>query len=142
MSEPPASGAAGGEPPPSGLRNPAAAVRGVGAGALAIEAVALLLAIQPLRVLGVRLSGLAIAVVIALAVTCLGLAATLSHRWAWWAGSAVPVALLAAGLAFHLALAGLGVLFGLVWLYVLYVRRSVLGGAAGLSDRRGGPATG
>jgi Protein of unknown function (DUF4233) len=128
--------------PPSGLRNPAAAVRGVGAGALVIEAIVLLLAIQPLRVLGVRLSGLAVAVVIALALLCLGLAAALSHRWAWWAGSAVPVALLGAGLAFHPALAGLGVLFGLVWLYVLHVRRSVLGGPTGLNGPPGGPATG
>jgi hypothetical protein len=139
---PSASGEPGGEPPASGLRNPAAAVRAVGAGALAIEAVVLLLAIQPLRVLGVRLSGLTVAVVIALAATCLGLAAALPRRWAWWAGSVVPVALLAAGLAFHAALAGLGVLFGLVWLYVLYVRRSVLGRPPRLSERPPGPATG
>ncbi|MGE5826797.1 MAG: DUF4233 domain-containing protein [Micromonosporaceae bacterium] len=124
----------------SGLRNPARAVRGVGAGALAIEAVVLLLAIQPMRVLGARLTGMAVAVVIALAAICLGLAAAMSHRWAWWAGSAVPVALLVAGLAFHPALAGLGVLFGLVWLYVLHVRRSVLRTPA-LSERPPGPAT-
>ena len=36
----------------SGLRNPAAAVRGVGGGALAAEGLVLLLAILPMRVLG------------------------------------------------------------------------------------------
>src|SRR5438067_9523508 len=52
----------------SGLRNPPAAVRGVGAGALAVEAVVLLLAIQPLRVLGARLTGVGVAVMVGLAV--------------------------------------------------------------------------
>jgi hypothetical protein len=38
----------------------------------------------------------------------------------------VPVALLAGGFL-HWSLAVLGIVFGLVWGYVLYVRRSVLG---------------
>lgn len=41
----------------SGLRNPSAAVRGLGAGTLAMEGIVLLLAIQPIRLLGGRLSG-------------------------------------------------------------------------------------
>ncbi len=35
-----------------GLRNPQAAVRGLGAGTLALEAIVLLLAIQPIRIIG------------------------------------------------------------------------------------------
>lgn len=111
---------------PSGLRNPAAAVRGVGAGALVVEAVVLLLAIQPLRVLGVRLTGTAIALVIVLAVACVLLAGLLRYRWAWPAGLGIQVVLIGCGY-FHASLAILGVLFALLWLYVLSVRRTVLG---------------
>jgi hypothetical protein len=114
------------EPPRSGLRNPPAAARGVGAGALVIEAVVLLLAIQPLRVLGVRLTGTAVGVVIGLAVACLVLAGLLRHDWAWYAGAAVQVVLVASGFAFHGSLAVSGLVFGLVWAYVLHVRRTVL----------------
>ena len=112
--------------PPSGLRNPAAAVRGVGAAALCAEALAMLLAIQPIRTLGGGLSGAAIGVVVALAVVLLLLVGLLRRNWAWYAAAAVQVVLLPAGLL-HWSLAALGVLFGLVWTYVLYVRRRVLG---------------
>jgi uncharacterized protein DUF4233 len=111
---------------PSGLRNPAAAVRGVGAGSLVIEAIVLLLAILPLHVLGVRDAGTAIASVITLAVVCVLLAGMLGRSWAWWGGFVPQVALLACGY-FHVALAVLGVLFLLLWIYVMSVRRSVLG---------------
>lgn len=111
---------------PSGLRNPVAAVRGVGAAALVVEALVLLLAIQPMRVLGVRLTGAAIGSIIALAVICVLLAGLLRHNWAWYAGFVVQVALIACGF-FHISLAILGVLFLLVWIYVVRVRRTVLG---------------
>jgi hypothetical protein len=114
--------------PPSGLRDPRAAVRGVGAAALAVEAVVLLLAIQPIRVLGANLTGVAIGVVVALAVLCLLLAGMLRRPWAWYVVAGVQVALFASGFVFHASLAVLGVLFGLLWLYVLHVRRSVLAG--------------
>jgi uncharacterized protein DUF4233 len=112
---------------PSGLRNPTAAVRGVGAAALAGEALALLLAIQPLRVLGAHLTGAAIGVVLGLAAVCVILAGLLRHRWAWPVGYAPQAALIVAGLIFHPSLAVLGVLFALVWLYVMHVRRRVTG---------------
>src|SRR5262249_21450845 len=117
------------QPPqkPSGLRNPTAAVRGVGAAALAGEALVLLLAIQPLRVLGAHLPGAAIGVVLGLSALCLILAGLLRHRWAWPAGYAPQAALIVAGLIFHPSLAVLGVVFALVWLYVMYVRRRVIG---------------
>ena len=110
----------------SGLRNPPAAVRGVGAGALAIEALVLLLAILPLAKLGGHRSGAAIGAAIALAVVSAVLAGLLRHRWAWYAGIALQLVLLACGLL-HVALAVLGLLFGGVWGYVLSVRRKVLG---------------
>jgi Protein of unknown function (DUF4233) len=119
-------GGTGSDPPRSGLRNPHASVRGVGAGALVIEAIVLLLAIAPLVKLGVRHTGATVAAIITLIVLCLLLAGALRYRWAWWAGAALQVMLFACGLL-HVALAILGLLFGAVWAYVLSVRRSVLG---------------
>jgi hypothetical protein len=110
---------------PSGLRDPGAAVRGVGAGALVAEALVLLLAIQPLRVLGVHLTGVAIGTVAGLALLCVVLAGLLRHRWAWLLVWLPQIALVVAGFLFHPSLAVLGVLFGLVWVYVLSVRRRV-----------------
>jgi hypothetical protein len=111
---------------PSGLRNPVAAVRGVGAGTLAAEGLVLLLAIIPLRVLDASLGGGTL-VVVALAVVSFALAGLLRHSWAWWAGSVLQVALFVSGFLVHGALTVMGVLFGLVWLYVLRVRSTVLG---------------
>ena len=112
---------------PSGLRNPPAAVRGAGSGVLAGEALVMLLAIVPLRVVGAHLSGVAIGVVIGLAVLCLVLIGLLRYPWAWPAGFLPPIALIVSGFVFHPSLAILGVLFGLCWLYVLRVRKKVLG---------------
>ncbi len=110
---------------PSGLRNPTAAVRGVGAAALGGEALVLLLAIQPMRVLGVRLTGDAIISIVVLAAVCVLLAGMLKRDWAWYAGGVVQVLLIGCGY-FHISLTILGVLFAGVWLYVLSVRRTVL----------------
>jgi hypothetical protein len=119
-------GSGGDGQPPSGLRNPRAAVRGVGAGALVIEAIVLLLAIAPLVKLGGRHTAATVVAVLTLVVLCLLLTGALRYRWAWWAGAALQVMLFACGLL-HIALAVLGLLFGAVWAYVLSVRRSVLG---------------
>jgi Protein of unknown function (DUF4233) len=112
-------------PRPSGLRDPVRTVRSLGALALAMEAVVLLLAIQPLRVVGGDL-GAAIAVIVVLAVLAGALAGLLRRRWAWHAASVLQVVLLLGGLL-HWSLAVLGVIFGAVWLYVLHVRRTILG---------------
>jgi hypothetical protein len=109
----------------SGLRNPEAAVRGLGSGTLALEAIVLLLAIQPIRILGGDLSGWGIGLVIGLAVVAVVLAGAMRKLWAWNAGTALQVILLAGGLA-HWSLAVLGVIFGLAWAYATYVRRSIL----------------
>ena len=111
--------------PRSGLRNPGAAVRGVGAGALAIEALVLLLAVLPLAKLGGAGSAAAIGVTLGIAALCAVLAGLLRYRWAWYAGAALQAVLFAGGLL-HVALAVLGLLFAAVWGYVLSVRRTVL----------------
>jgi hypothetical protein len=113
--------------PRSGLRNPGAAVRGAGAGSLAGEGIVLLLAIQPVRVLGDGLTGGGVWVIVALSVACFVLAGLLRHPWAWYAAAALQVVLFGCGFVVHVSLAVLGVIFGLLWAYVLHVRRKVLG---------------
>ncbi|NJC71658.1 DUF4233 domain-containing protein [Planosporangium thailandense] len=113
------------EPARPGLRNPLAAVRGAGAGALVVEALVLLLAIAPLARIGGAERGPAIGLVVALAVVAGLLCGLLRHPWAWWAGLVIPVALLAGG-ALHWSLGVLGVVFGLLWGYMLNVRRTIL----------------
>jgi hypothetical protein len=111
---------------PSGLRNPERAVRGLGAGTLILETVVLLLAIQPIRLLGGELSGTAIGVVVALAVLATVLASRLGRPWGWWAATVLQLLLLLSGFL-NWSLGALGILFGLVWVYVLWVRRRILG---------------
>ena len=119
-------GEPGAAAPRSGLRNPAAAVRGLGAGTLVLEAIVLLLAIQPIKILGGDLSGWGIAAVIGLAVLAALLAGMMRRPWAWTAGTVLQALLLASGL-FHWSLTVLGLIFGGAWTYALYVRRSILG---------------
>ncbi|MEU2613583.1 DUF4233 domain-containing protein [Micromonospora sp. NPDC007271] len=110
----------------SGLRNPEKAVRGLGAGTLALEALVLLLAIQPIRVVGGHLSTAAIGAIVALAVVCVVLAGQMKRSWAWHAGTAVQGLLMLSGLL-HWSLLVLGIIFALVWAYALHVRRVILG---------------
>jgi hypothetical protein len=110
----------------SGLRNPAGAVRGLGAATLGLEGIVLLLAIQPVRIMGGHLSGWGIAAVVALAVLAFVLAGMMKRPWAWGAGTVLQVLLLAGGVV-HWALTLVGVIFSAAWGYALYVRRSILG---------------
>ena len=109
----------------SGLRNPAAAVRGLGAGTLAMEAIVLLLAVQPIRVLGGDLSGWGVGAVIVLALSAAALAGSMRRRWAWNAGAVLQVLVLSAGFL-HWSLGVLGLVFGAVWAYATHVRRTLL----------------
>jgi hypothetical protein len=109
----------------SGLRNPAAAVRGLGAGTLTLEAVVLLLAIQPIRIFGGHLGGWGVGAVVALAVLCIVVAGVMKRPWAWHAGSVVQVLLIASGLL-HWSLSVLGLIFGAAWAYATYVRHTLL----------------
>jgi hypothetical protein len=112
--------------PRSGLRNPGAAVRGLGAATLGLEAIVLLLAIQPIRIMGGHLSGWGIGAVVALAVVALVLTGMMKRPWAWGAGTVLQVLLLTGGFL-HWAITLVGVIFGAAWGYALYVRRSILG---------------
>jgi hypothetical protein len=109
----------------SGLRNPQAAARGLGAGTLILETIALLLGIQPMRMLGGDITGATIGAIVAAAVACVVLAGLLRRDWAWYAVAVLQGLLMLAGFL-HWALAVLGLVFGLAWLYVLNVRRTIL----------------
>jgi hypothetical protein len=121
-----AEGTPGGAPRRSGLRDPEAAVRALGSGTLALEAIVLLLAIQPIRLLGGALGAWGIGVVVALAVLCLVVAGSMKRRWAWHAGTVLQVLLILAGVV-HWSLAALGLIFGATWAYTTYVRRTIIG---------------
>lgn len=110
----------------SGLRDPQRAVASLGAGLLGLEALVLVLAIQPIRVVGGGLGAAAISAVVALAVVALLLAGLIRRGWAWSAGVVLQGALLLAGLL-HWSLLVLGIIFALVWAYALHVRRVILG---------------
>jgi hypothetical protein len=112
--------------PKPGLRNPGAAVRGVGAGTLIVEALVLLLALAPLKKLGTGGAMTGLWICLAFAVVAVLLCGLLKSSWAWWAGTLIPAGLFIGGLFSHWALFALGVLFGLVWAYVLNVRHSVM----------------
>ncbi|MGK5742317.1 DUF4233 domain-containing protein [Micromonospora sp. URMC 103] len=114
------------QPRRSGLRDPQRSVRSLGAATLAIEALVLLLAIQPIRVVGADLGGAAIGAVVGLAVLAAVLAGMMRRPWAWHAGTVLQGLLLLAGLL-HWSLFVLGVIFALVWGYALHVRRVILG---------------
>lgn len=109
----------------SGLRNPRAAVRGLGIATLLLEALALLMAVQPLRVVGVPT--VAVVLVLVLAGVAVGLAALLRFTVTWYLVWLLNLGLLLTGW-FQWALAVLGVAFSLVWWYVLHVRRTILSG--------------
>jgi len=109
----------------SGLANPQRAVRGLGSAVMALEILVLLLAIVPLRILGVEPFGLALGFIVAVAVACGVVAARMGHRWAWIAGGAVQIVLLLGGVLLHWMLAGVGLVFGLTWLYALSVRKNL-----------------
>lgn len=109
-----------------GPPDPSRAVRGAGAAALVGEALVLLLAIQPMRVLGADLSGATTLLIVTLAAACLVVTGLLKRGWAWRVPWAIQAALVVSGFATHASLSVLGLIFALVWGYVLRVRRSVL----------------
>lgn len=112
---------------PSGLRNPSRAIRGLGAGVLVLEALVLLMAIQPIRILNDGSIGPApLTVLLGGAVAAVLITGLLRHKWGWWLGSILQLVLLASTFL-DWAIGAVGVIFGLVWVYVLHVRRSVLG---------------
>ncbi|GIE83508.1 hypothetical protein Aph02nite_94580 [Actinoplanes philippinensis] len=110
----------------SGLKNPQAAVRGLGAGTLALEVIVLLLTIAPLAVIAGDRKGPAITAALVATVVAIVLAGSMKRNWAWTAGAVLQGLLLLGGFL-HWTLAAVGVIFGLTWAYAMHVRRTILG---------------
>jgi hypothetical protein len=112
------------ETPFSGLRNPAAAIRGAAMGTLILEAIVLLLAIQPIRTVAPRTPGWGLLSVAVLALLCVLISSQVRNPWGWRLGLAIQVAVIGAGFLQY-ALFVLGAVFLAVWLYLLRVRSAL-----------------
>jgi hypothetical protein len=121
----PERGAAASDPdqPTSGLRNPAAAVRGVAMGTLILEAIVVLLAIAPIRMMS-GITGTQVGVLLGLAAACLLVCGLLRRRWGWHVGTALQVAVTLSGV-YQPAMFVLGAVFLLIWSYLLRLRVTV-----------------
>lgn len=128
------------EPRPSGLANPERAARSLGAAALTLEGITLLLAIQPIRMLADGDTTAAVIFLIAVALAAFVLAGMMKRAWAWHAAGVLQVVLVL-GFFAHWSVAAIGVVFGLAWLYVLKVRRTILSAPADDPEVRSENAT-
>ncbi|MGB9376523.1 MAG: DUF4233 domain-containing protein [Mycobacteriales bacterium] len=109
---------------PSGLRDPARAVRSVAAATLGLEALTVLLALAPVAKLGGGLAAGRLAALVALAALLVAGAGLMRRRWGYVFGSVLQVTVIASGLVTP-AMYVIGAAFGLVWIYVLHLRRTV-----------------
>ncbi len=87
---------------------------------MSFEALALLLAIVPMRMILDDPTGAIIAILI-LTVACVLLAGMAKRPWVWKAGAVVQVALISCW-PLHWALGVAGIVFGAVWAYCWYVK--------------------
>jgi hypothetical protein len=92
---------------------------------LALETLVLLMAIQPIRVLEGGITGGQIGAIAFCSVAAILLTGRLDKPAGWTMVSILQVVLILCGLQ-HWMIGAVGVFFGAVWLYVLYVRRRVL----------------
>ncbi len=104
----------------SGLRAPERAARGLAAMAMGFEALSLLLAIVPMRML-LDDATFATVVVLVLTVACIALAGLARRPWVWPAGAVVQLVLIACW-PIHWALGAAGLVFALVWGYCWHVK--------------------
>lgn len=112
---------------PSGLRNPAAAVRATGAVALSLEAVVVLFALAPIAHMGSGLSAPKLAALLGVVVLLIVAAGTLGRGWGWWLGGGCQVLVIASGFL-TAAMFLLGGVFGLIWVAILRFRHTVESG--------------
>lgn len=110
---------------PAGAPDPRKGLRGVFAGTLALEAIVVALALLVVPRFGGLVGAVGTWYTIGLAVAMAVAAGLQRRRWGLGLALALQVAMVLGGLA-HYSLAIAGVLFCLVWAYLLYLRRIVL----------------
>lgn len=98
--------------------------RGVMAGTLILEVIAVLLALPVIGAVGSGLTGWSIAYVVGFAVVLVLLSGMQGRPWAIWANLGVQVLLLP-GFFLYPAVGFMGVLFAVVWGVIAYLRYEV-----------------
>jgi hypothetical protein len=91
---------------------------------LILEAIVLLLAIQPVRIVAPATPGWGLALLAVLALVCLLAAGLLRFPWGWPTVIVIQVAVITSGLLQY-ALFLLGGVFLAIWLYVLRLRKEL-----------------
>jgi Protein of unknown function (DUF4233) len=99
--------------------------RGVMAGTLILEAIVVLLALPVVAAADHGLTPLTGGYLIGFAVVLILLAGVQGRSWAIWVNLGIQLVLIA-GWAVHGAVGFIGVIFGLVWLLIAYLRAEVL----------------
>jgi hypothetical protein len=122
-----------GDPGPDAAPDPAAvyarrarAVRGVFAGTLTLEALTVLFVPRAIAQFGAGLTGVRLGLLLGLAGLLLVVAFSQRRRWGVAAGTVLQVGLLGCGVL-TAAMYALGAVFGLIWIYLLRMRRDLLG---------------
>lgn len=115
------SGAAAVRPP---AKDPWKGLRGVMAGTLVLEAIVVLLTLPVVAKLGNGVTWASGGFIVTLAVLMIVGSGMQRRSWALWFSLALQVAMIL-GFFVHPALGALGLLFGAVWVYILYLRRDM-----------------
>ncbi len=108
-------------PPP---KDPWKSFRGILSGTLILEMIVILLALPVVIRLSPGLSGLKVAYVLLLAAACFAGCMVVKKPWAIPAFCVLQVAVIA-GWVVHWGIGAVGVVFGLVWAYIVYIERDV-----------------
>ncbi|GGP42860.1 DUF4233 domain-containing protein [Saccharothrix coeruleofusca] len=109
---------------PAPRKDPMKSFRGIMAGTLILEAIVVALALPVVANLGGGVGTGTGYLVLALIVALLGTCALLRFPWSVWVVVALHVAMIAGWFAMT-ALGVIGVVFSLVWTYLLWLRRDV-----------------
>lgn len=109
---------------PKPMKNPAKALRGIMAGTLIMEAIVVGLSLPVIAKLGGGIDTVGGVLVTALAVAMLLASGVIRFPWGVWVAVALQLAMIAAGFVVF-TLGVLGVIFALIWLYLLWLRKQL-----------------
>ena len=105
-------------------KDPWKSFRGIVSGTLILEMIVILLALPVVIRLSPGLSGLKVAYVLVLAAACFAGCIVVKKPWAMPAICVLQVAVIA-GFVVHWGIGAVGVVFGIVWAYIVFIERDV-----------------
>ncbi|ADG78097.1 hypothetical protein TPAU25S_03005 [Tsukamurella paurometabola] len=108
-------------PPP---KDPWKSFRGILSGTLILEMIVILLALPVVFKLSPGMTGLKVAYVLLLAAACFAGCMVVKKPWAIPAFCALQVAVIA-GWIVHPGIGGVGIVFAIVWGYIVFIERDV-----------------